>query len=89
MSLEEAHNLCETLVTHVLKHTKHTSTEENLGVAKPEVVFLHLECFQHILCHYLPITESLGDGIWSQDGVSEALHNVLGTCNLYDFNLLS
>lgn len=70
VSLEEGDNLRKTLITKILKMTKNTSTEEDFGNTKTVLILVQLQSFQDLLADNLAFNESLGNGIWSQDGVS-------------------
>ena len=70
VSLEQGNDFGQTFVTHILKHTQHTSFEEDFGCAKTVLVGVHLEGRQDLVCHLLTINESLGDGVGGKNGVS-------------------
>ncbi len=71
VSLEVGHDLGQTLVTHILKHTQHTSPEEDLGVTQTVVISIELQSGQNLLGNNLAIDKgTLWDGVGSQDGVS-------------------
>ena len=70
VSLEVGKYLRQTLVTHVLKLTEHTGTEEDLGMAQSVLILVELKSGQNLLSHDLAVNESLRHHIRGQDGVS-------------------
>lgn len=68
--LEVGDDLGQTLVTHVLQHTQHTSPEEHLGVAQSVFILVQLQSIQDLLSDNLAINESLRDSVGGQDGVT-------------------
>ena len=84
MSLEERQNACKTLVTHVLKLTEDTSTEEDFGVSKTELILIQLKGSQHFLCNHFAINKSFRNCRGSQDGISvEIIGTSLLRASLY------
>ena len=80
--LEQGDDFGETLVTHVLKLTQDTSTEEDLGVAQTVFILVQLKGSQNLLSDDLAVDEALRHCIGSQDGVT-----VEGKCGGWNVNL--
>ena len=70
VGLEQAHDLCESIITLVLKLTQDSCPEEHLGVPNLVDICIKLEGFEDILCYHFAIHKACRDGIGGQDRVS-------------------
>ena len=69
--LEERQNAGEFFITHVLKLTENTGTEEDFGVSQTVLILIQLKGSQDLFCDDFTINESLRNSRGSQDGISK------------------
>ena len=70
VSLEHGDDLGKTFITHLLKGTKNTSLEEDLGGSEFIFTGIQLKSFQDVASYLLAINKTLRDSVGGQDGIT-------------------
>lgn len=70
VSLELHHQVCDAQISLLLKVSKYSSSEEDLGLTNPEQSRIQLKGFDHLLTSFLAIHESLRDDIGCKEFIS-------------------